>query len=553
SSMVYKSPFPPVPICNQSLPVKLLQAIWLHGTIHPAKKAIITAEDTAKSVTFHELHALAHSVRAFLRVRGFGQGDMACLVLSNCIEWAVFQLGAMAAGGAISGASALFTDYELERQFVDSHCSVVLTDEDHLEQVMKAAGNCQRIKTIICLRNSESDGSPLPAHVIQWAEVVSHRPEYDIPNVDPGSLAALPYSSGTTGPPKGVQLSHRAIGTMIDVFVDHFKREIFGVIGPKNHSFYDETSLIFLPLYHMFGFGLLNNSLFAGSTAVMMDKFDPDIFLSAIAKYRPRILMTAPPILIFLAKYPLVKQYDCSSIEVVMCGAAPAGKDACTEFLSQHKNVKYLCQAYGMTECTMGSHLPILTVDDPYMGVGKAAANVEQKMVDVSTGKEVGVGERGEIWVRSPTLMMGYLNRPEATAETIDKEGWLHTGDIGYMDADGRLYIVDRLKELIKVKGLQVAPAELEDLLLSHPLIRDAAVIGIPDERMGELVRAYVDRVDQSLTEEDVIKFVAEKVSRYKHITGGVKFVSDIPKSPSGKILRKELRQQVANEIRSKI
>ncbi|GMS94140.1 hypothetical protein PENTCL1PPCAC_16315, partial [Pristionchus entomophagus] len=547
------SPFPPVPICNENLAMKMLQAIWHHGTVHPDKKAIITASDTAKSVTFHKLHSLAHSVRAFLRGRGFGPGDMACLVLSNCLEWVIFQLGALAAGGAISGASALFTYYELERQFVDSQCSLILTDEDNLDQVMNAAQKCERIKTIICIRSEESDGSPLPDSIIEWADVVACRPEYDIPSVDPESLAVLPYSSGTTGPAKGVMLSHRAIGTMIDIFLEHFKREIFSVIGPENYSFYDETSLVYFPLYHMLGFGMLNNSLLAGATAVMMGRFDPEIFLSAIAKYRPRILITAPPILIFLSKYPMVKEYDCSSIEVVLCGAAPAGKDACMEFLSQHKNVKYLCQAYGMTECTMGSHLPVLNVKDPYMGVGKAASNVEQKMVDVSTGKEVGEGERGEIWVRSPTLMMGYLNRHEATVETLDKDGWLHTGDIGYMDADGRLYIVDRLKELIKVKGLQVAPAELEDLLLSHPKIKDAAVIGIPDPKVGELVRAYVDRVDDTLTEEDVIKFVAEKVSRYKHITGGVKFVPDIPKSPSGKILRKNLREEVEKEIKSKI
>ncbi|GMS94821.1 hypothetical protein PENTCL1PPCAC_16996, partial [Pristionchus entomophagus] len=522
-AMVYKSPFPLVPVSNQSLHKKLLRAIYHHGTIHPTKKAIITAEDPSRSLTFHELYTQVHSVRSFLRVRGFNDGDMACLVLPNCIEWIVFGIGAMAVGGAISGASALFTDYELERQFVDSCCSIVLTDENHLEKVMKAAKTSGRIKTIICLSNRSSDSSSLPSNVIEWSEVISCPPDYDIIDVDPGSMVALPYSSGTTGSPKGVMLSHRAIGTSVDLFIDHFNREVFNVIGPKNHSWYNEKSLIYLPFYHMYGFGLLNISLCAGSTSVVLNRFDPQIFLSSIAKYRPRILTTVPPILLFLTKNPVVKEFDCSSVEVVMRGAAPSGKDLCMEFLSQHRNVKYLVQGYDMAECTTGSHLPVLNVKDPYNGVGKA----HFKMV---TGKEVGIGERGEVWVRSPTVMMGYLNRPEATAEAIDKDGGLHTGDIGYVDEDGRLYIVDRLKELIKVKGLQVAPAELEALLLSHPLIKDAAVIGIPDTRMAELVRAYVDRANDILTEEDVVKFVSEKVSRYKHITGGVKFVTDIPK-----------------------
>ncbi|GMR49074.1 hypothetical protein PMAYCL1PPCAC_19269, partial [Pristionchus mayeri] len=314
-----------------------------------------------------------------------------------------------------------------------------------------------------------------------------------------------------------------------------------------------ESFIVNLPFYHMFGFGVLNINMLAGAKTVVMDKFEPQLYLTAIAKHRPRILTTVPPILLFLAKHPMVKQFDCSSLELVLVGAAPAGKDLCAEFLSQHTNVKYLCQAYGMTEITIGSHLPVLNVRDPHLGVGKAVSNLEQKIMDVSTGRELGIGEAGEIWVRSPTIMKGYLNKPEATAETIDKEGWLHTGDIGYMDSEGRMYIVDRLKELIKVKGLQVPPAELEDLLLSHPLVKDAAVIGIPDQRMGELVRAYVVRANESLTEKDVIDFVAQKVSKHKHITGGVNFVNEIPKSPSGKILRRFLRDEVAKEMKSKM
>ncbi|GMS94822.1 hypothetical protein PENTCL1PPCAC_16997, partial [Pristionchus entomophagus] len=294
----------------------------------------------------------------------------------------------------------------------------------------------------------------------------------------------------------------------------------------------------------MYGYSIVHMAIFAGSTTVVVGKFDPVVFLSAIQQYRPRLLFTVPPIVIFLTKYPKVDEYDCSSIEFILSGAAPIGRETCLEFHSKHTNVKFLSQVYGMTESGVVSHLPILNVKEPYKGVGKPMSTFEQKVVDLSI-KDMIINNDMEVCVRSPILMMGYLNRPEATAETIDKEGWLHTGDIGYMDEDCRTYIVDRLKELIKVKGLQVAPAEVEDLLLSHPLIRDCAVIGIPDERMGELVRAYVVRANESLNKDDVCSFVAMKLSPYKHITGGVKFVPSIPKSPSGKILRRYLRDEI--------
>ncbi|GMR49075.1 hypothetical protein PMAYCL1PPCAC_19270, partial [Pristionchus mayeri] len=216
SRMVHISEFPPLPVSNESLPVKLLNAIWHHGTVHPTKHALVHADDPNKYITFHELHKQAHSVRSFLLQRAFKEGEVACLVLANCIEWVVFSLGTMAAGGAVSGASALFTDYELERQFMDSRCTVVFTDDEHLKKVQKAITNCPNVKTIICLRRS-SINSPLPSDVFEWADVVACKTDYDVPNVDPDNIVALPYSSGTTGSPKGVMLSHRSVGTMIEL------------------------------------------------------------------------------------------------------------------------------------------------------------------------------------------------------------------------------------------------------------------------------------------------------------------------------------------------
>lgn len=213
-----------------------------------------------------------------------------------------------------------------------------------------------------------------------------------------------------------------------------------------------------------------------------------------------------------MAKHPLAQKYNLSSLELVISGAAPAGKDLVDEVRRKHPNLQRVVQGYGMTECSMASHLPDFR-DFKTGSCGKVAALGETKIIDVETGKELGVNERGEILLRSPTVMMGYLGRPQATAETIDDDGWLHTGDIGYVTDEGDLFIVERLKELIKVKGLQVPPAELEDLLLSHPEIRDAAVIGIPDSAAGEVPKAYVVRATESLTEKQVMEFVKGKTT----------------------------------------
>lgn len=203
---------------------------------------------------------------------------------------------------------------------------------------------------------------------------------------------------------------------------------------------------------------------------------------------------------------------------------------------------------YGMTECTMASHLPDLKNNVPFGSVGKVASNLHMKIVDPSTGKEMPPGMTGEICIRGPTVMLGYLGKPDATRTTIIN-GWLHTGDIGYVDEYRNLFIVDRLKELIKVKGLQVAPAELEDLLLTHPLIRDAAVIGVPDKKAGELPKAFVVRANDSLTEDEVKLWIQDKVSSYKRLTGGVEFINEIPKSAAGKILRRELRDRATSKL----
>jgi len=315
----------------------------------------------------------------------------------------------------------------------------------------------------------------------------------------------------------------------------------------------NETIIGYLPFFHIYGFMYLYFLLKVGGTTVTMPRFIPDKFLEYLQKYKVKVLNLVPPIAQFLAKHPLVDNYDLSSCRLAFSGAAPLKEDAEKELLNRHKNIMFVGQGYGMTETGMATHLPGFDAGKAGNG-GRLGVNVEIKVIDPETGRELGVDEDGEVLLRGPSMMKGYLNRPQATADTIDEDGWVHTGDIGHYDSDNYIFIVDRIKELIKVKGLQVAPAELESYLMTHPDVQDAAVIGVPDVISGEVPRAFVVvKEGRKLTQDQLKQYIAERVSPYKQLAGGVVFVNEVPKSPSGKILRRILRDSVANKDKAKL
>uniref|UniRef100_A0A914PR08 Uncharacterized protein n=1 Tax=Panagrolaimus davidi TaxID=227884 RepID=A0A914PR08_9BILA len=254
------------------------------------------------------------------------------------------------------------------------------------------------------------------------------------------------------------------------------------------------------------------------------------------------MLMIHPPVLIMLSKHSAVDKYDLSSIEIIFSSAAAAGKDIIEDVKQKHPNMKQVTQCYGATEC-LAAAFPD-NENMPNGSVGKVAPLGKAKVIDIETGKELSYNQPGEILFFSPTLTPGYLNRPEATKESIDAEGWYHTGDFGYIDEGGNMFIIERMKEVLKVEGLPVSPAELEDVLLSHSLITDAAVIGISNGAAGEVPKAYIVRKNNTLKEAEVMEFVKERVADYKQLTGGVEFVNEIPKNASGKILRRALREK---------
>ena len=302
----------------------------------------------------------------------------------------------------------------------------------------------------------------------------------------------------------------------------------------------DEVLIAVLPFFHIYGMQIIMNlGLRAGAKLVTMPRFDLEQFLDLIERHRATRLYVVPPIALALARHPAVDERDLSSVRVVLCGAAPLGADLSDEVASRLGCA--VIQGYGLTETGPATHLtPVDATDAKSGAIGRPVPLTECRIVDPETGEDVGTGERGELWMRGPQIMKGYLNNEEATRATVDEDGWLHSGDIAVVDEDGDYFIVDRLKELIKFKGFQVAPAELEALIITHPAVQDVAVIGVPDEECGELPKAYVVAAGDSLDDRQLMEWVAERVSPQKRVRL-VERIDEIPKSPSGKILRRLL------------
>ena len=348
--------------------------------------------------------------------------------------------------------------------------------------------------------------------------------------VDLDDVVVLPYSSGTTGLSKGVMLTHRNL-------VANIEQSLAAI--PLNE---EAAFVAVLPFFHIYGMQVLMNlGLRAGATIVTMPRFDLEQFLRLHQEHGLTRAFVAPPMVVALAKHPLVDQFDLSALEWILSGAAPLSGELAIE-CGQRLGCEVV-QGYGMTELSPVSHATPPGQFKPG-SAGVTVPNTEVNIVDPATQASLGLDQDGEVWIRGPQVMKGYLNNESATKSTIDDDGWLHTGDIGHMDADGHLFVVDRLKELIKYKGFQVPPAELEALLLTHPQIADAAVIGLPDDEAGEIPAAYVVlKPGQDPTAADIQRFVADQVASYKQVRK-LTFVEEIPKSPSGKILRRVLRDQ---------
>lgn len=359
--------------------------------------------------------------------------------------------------------------------------------------------------------------------------------------VNQDDTATLLYSSGTTGESKGVVSSHKNLIAMVQTIVERFR------LNEGDHKF-----ICTVPMFHIYGLAAFATGILAaGSTVIVLSKFEMGEMLSTIVKYRATYLPLVPPILVALINGAdqIRERYDLSSLNFVLSGGAPLSKEMVEGFSEKYPGVTIL-QGYGLTESAgIGASTDTLEESRRYGTAGLLSPNTEAKIVDPENGKALLVNQTGELWLRAPSVMKGYFSNPEATSSTIDSEGWLRTGDLCYIDDDGFIFVVDRLKELIKYKGYQVPPAELEALLLTHPEISDAAVIPFPDKQVGQFPMAYVVRkAGSNLSEKAVMDFIAGQVAPYKRIRR-VAFVAAIPKNPSGKILRKDLIKLATSKL----
>jgi len=525
--MIFKSLYPDVSIPEVSLTAFVLQRARELGD----KPALIDGP-SGRTITYGQLPGLVARVAGGLAARGFQKGDCFAIFSPNVPEYAVAFHAVASLGGVITTVNPLYTAGELAKQLSDSGARYLLTIPQFLTTAREAASQSS-VEEIFVFGEAEG-ATPFAALLIGNTQP----PEVAIdPRAD---LVALPYSSGTTGLPKGVMLTHYNLVAQLC--------EIEGVTDTLLVADTD-TVLAFLPFFHIYGIvAFMNLSLHLGATVVTMPRFDLEQYLQLIQQYHVTILHLVPPVALALAKHPLVSNYDLSQIRAAFSAAAPLGETVATAL---HERLGFrISQAYGMTEVSGASHLgPNVPEKIKPASAGRCMPNTECKVVDAISGTTLGPGELGEILVRGPIVMKGYLNQPEATAATIDAEGWLRTGDIGYADADGDFYIVDRAKELIKYKGLQVAPAELEAVLLGHPSIAEAAVIGIPDEEAGEVPKAFVVR-KADMTAEEVMAFVAGRVAPHKKIRA-VEFLEQLPKSLTGKLLRRVLIEREREQARA--
>ena len=527
--MSFTSPFPDVSIPD----VPVFDYLFDGITETERQRVAFIDAQTGTVTTYGELVDQIEVFAANLVARGINVGDVIGLLSPNSTAFAVAYHGILRAGATATTFNVLSTAAEIARQMLDSGARMMLTVVEFRDKAEAASAQIGLAPhEVVTLDDDSLRFKP----AVRLTGTANFHPA--------NHLAVLPYSSGTTGLPKGVMLTHR------NLVANAAQVQPLGIVGS------DDVVLAVLPFFHIYGMSvLLTASLVPRATLVVMPSFDLAAFLGAIQDCRCTKAFIVPPVAVALAKHPIVDSYDLSSLEVLMCGAAPLDAEVAGAVSARLSVV--VRQGFGMSELSgVGHSMP---VDGGREAVGTVAQlnscgwtlpNTVSKLVVPETGIEIAVPERGlsttgELLIKGPNVMLGYLGNDDATAQTIDADGFLHTGDLACVDADGCVYIVDRLKELIKYKGYQVAPAELEALLLTHPAIADAAVVPAKDAGSGEEIpKAFVvTQPSASLTSAEVIEFVAENVAPYKKIRE-VEFTTFIPKSASGKILRKDLRKR---------
>jgi long-chain acyl-CoA synthetase len=482
-------------------------------------------------LTYREVVSMVNCLANGLHDLGLRKGEKVCLFMANRPEYTVTFIAAATLGLVVSPMNPAYKDREVGYQLENAEASALVIQRDLLPvlQLVLSQKTFPHLKHIIVTGANTPESLP---EALPWSKLMRSSSPDTPPKVEVTSndLLALPYSSGTTGLPKGVMLTHRNLVSNNLQFTT--------ALQVTN----TDVALLFLPFYHIYGVMLTGSFLAAGATQVMMERFDPQLSLELSETHNVTYYFAVPPVINVLANYPLDLS-KLKSVRYIFSGAAPLPLETVRRL--QERISARIVEGYGMTESSPLTHSQPKDPALVRMGsVGLPTHNTEQKIVDIETGEqELPPGEDGELIIKGPQVMQGYWNAPEATAQAL-RNGWLYTGDIGHIDEEGYAYIVDRKKEMIKYKGFGIAPAELEALLVEHPAVMDAAVIGIPDEEAGELPKGFVVlRPGQTTTPDEIIAFVNGKLAGYKKLSI-VEIITAIPKNASGKILRKDLKEQ---------
>nr|BAR45485.1 long chain acyl-CoA synthetase [Gelatoporia subvermispora] len=521
---------------------------------------------TGRRIGIEEIRArtfgLANGMNSRWDIR---EDDVVCIFSPNHVDYPVAMWAILRLGATVTGANPAYTAEELVHQLQLTKAKILLIHPACLPVALQAARIAKLSPSYMALIEPANMEISLPTVPDLIADGLSRPPSFNERRLRPGEaktkIAFLILSSGTTGKPKGVRLSHYA------VIANTVQSAVHMGLSPnyasdENNRFRAGDVMIGLPpFYHIFGLiPVLHFSVFAGMSLVVIPKFNFVDMLKSIERYRINHLLVVPPQVVLLCKHPAVKNFDLKCIRTILSGAAPLASETIIA-LAQIFPHTAIGQGYGMTEATGISFARIDKHVDTSGSTGRLVPGVVARVVK-SDGSLAGCGEAGHLIISSPSLASGYLNNEEATKETF-VDGWLHTGDEVIINEEAEVFVIDRIKELIKVKGFQVAPAELEGLLLDHPDVADVCVVGIPDDYSGELPLAFVvpspsaaERIKSRPEESDkvkaaLVKHVADAKVHYKHLKGGVEFIDVIPKNPSGKLLRRFLRER-AKALRAK-
>jgi long-chain acyl-CoA synthetase len=483
------------------------------------------------TLTYREVVSMVNCIANGLYDLGLRKGDRLCIFTANRPEYIITFIAAASIGVVVSPMNPGYKEREVAYQLENAEAKAILLQKE-LVPILRLVLDQHQLPHLQHMlvtgeQAPESIPEALPFATLMRRSSPAQPPAVAISGDD---LLALPYSSGTTGVPKGTMLTHRNLTSN--------NLQFTMCLGTN----FTDVALLFLPFYHIYGVMLTGSFLACSATQVMMERFDLLESLELCEKHGVTYYFAVPPIILALANAP-IDLSKMKTVKYVFSGAAPLPTDPARRL--REKINAYVVQGYGMTEASPLTHSQ---PKDPALirmeSVGLPVHNTEQKIVDIETGeRELPPGEDGELIIRGPQVMKGYWKAPEETARAL-RNGWLYTGDIGHIDADGYAYIVDRKKEMIKYKGFGVAPAELESLLMEHPAILDAAVVGVPDDEAGELIKGYVViRKGHSPTAEEIIAFANGKLAGYKRIHF-IEFIDTLPKTASGKILRRELKER---------